>query len=281
MDTNTQAAEATTEQVTFTSRASNLCVVRSPARRRPIAETGEFEVTKGVRYQFFDGVLGPGELTDDDIAWLRSSDAYGKLFFEPETAPAPENSAGLQTVIMEKALSGDFSGIADILVAERTALSRPEVIAACEAAINAGGAQLPAKPDTPLHEVARVRVGPAAGETPGVSSAPVDGEPLVDPSTLSPPPPGSEVSAPAPAAPASETVPASEVPAAAPPVPPVVPETVEPEAGPVGSVGDPGVPGPESPTGAPGVSGAPVVLDPTEPQAPPPVEGGTAGAPAA
>lgn len=240
-DTNTIDAPA--EQVTFSSKASNLRIVRDPARRKQLGESGEYEVIPGKSYQFYDGVLGPGGLTPDDIDWLRGYQSYGKLYFEPETAPVVENSAGLQRVIMEKALAGDFGAIADILVAERTALSRPEVIAACEAAINAGGGELPAKPETPLHELQRVRVGPTAGVTPGVSPDPVPGTPLVDPSTLQVPV-DSEPAAPVNPPPAGETIPVSEIPAVPVPTPEVPPLPAAPE-------GDPTEP-PAPDAGAPG-----------------------------
>lgn len=259
MSDSNETTTAAPEGVLFTSTADNYRVVKSPARRKPLGESGEYEVVKGKSFQFFDGEL---RVTDpDDIAWLREYPSYGMYYFEPEIAPVPESSAGIQRVIMEKALAGDFDSIADILVAERTALSRPDVLASCEAAINAGGKELPAKPDVPLHEQQRVRMGPAAGITPGVSPDPVPGTPMVDPSTLQP---ADSVAAPEPITPARETVPVSETPREEAPQLPPVPPADETEGQ---------TPEDQTPPPAPTGSG-----DPLEPPAPP--QGGAPGTPA-
>jgi hypothetical protein len=227
--------------VTFHSEASNLRVVKKNARRRPIGEAGDFENVPGEDFQFIDGTL---TVTDQaDIDWLRNYESFGNLYYEPgATPPGVESSVALQTVIMEKALAGAFDEIASILVAERSALSRPDVIASCEAAINAGGAQLPAVPDVPLHELHRVRMGPTAGETPGVSPAPVPGTPMVDPSTLETP---GAAAAPAPPVPAADTVPSSgaagEQATAVPDIPPV-PPVVDQGPSSTASGGAPGTP---------------------------------------
>lgn len=238
---NTIDTQAEVTPVTFYSTASNYRVVERPARRRPLGEGGDFEIVPGKDFQFYDGKL---VVTDaEDIKWLRNYESFGKFYFEDVPV---ESSADILAEIMGKALSGDFAAIADILVAERTALSRPEVISACEAAINKGGGELPARPDTPLHELDRVRVGPAAGVTPGVSPDPVPGTPLVDPTTLEAPPgapaaPSTPPEAPVvPDAGAEVAVSPPEAPAPA-PAPPVPPEPTGPDPVPGSPAG--GAPG--------------------------------------
>lgn len=224
MGTDTIDTQVEVTPVTFYSTSGNYRVVQKPARRRPIGEGGDFEIVPGKDFQFYDGKL---VVTDaQDIDWLREYVSFGTYYFEEVPV---ESSADILAEIMGQALEGDFTSIADTLVAERTALSRPEVIAACEAAINKSGGQLPARPDTPLHELDRLRVGPAAGVTPGVSPDPVPGTPLVDPATLEAPlgspaapstPPeapvvpdaGAEVAEPPPQPPAPAPVPAPEPP---------------------------------------------------------------------
>lgn len=212
MESSTIApTETSVSPVTFHSEASNYRVVIKPARRRQIGESNESEIIPGKDIQFYDGVFVAH--TQEEIDFLRGYGSYGEYYWEVGSAEdRPENSAATQKLIIEKAMAGDLDSVADILVAERSALSRPEVIAACEAALSAGGGELPAKPDTPLHELQRVRMGPAAGTTPGVSPDPVPETPLVDPSTLTPPPVGSEPAAPAPPVAAAGTVPTSETP---------------------------------------------------------------------
>ncbi len=183
MESSTYEPVAVEEGVVFQSEASNYRVVREPQRRVQIAETNEFEVRPGKTFEFYDGVL---RVTDpDDIEWLRNYESYGQYFWEIGSEEDRSVSAAeLQKEIMECALAGNFDRVADILVAERTAESRPGIIAACVAALEAGDEEPPTLPDTPLHEQQRVRIGPTAGITPGVSPDPVVGSPQVDPSTL-------------------------------------------------------------------------------------------------
>lgn len=211
MESSTLTPAAEDQGVIFHSEASNYRLVRDPMRRRQLGEANEFEVVPGTTYEFVDGVL---RVTDsDDIEWLRNSDSYGRFFWEiGGDGDRTQNSADLQKLIMQKALSGDFDGIADILVAERSALSRPEVIASCTAALEAADQGLPAPPATPLHEQQRVRMGPAAGITPGVSPDPVVGSPQVDPSTLEPVPGGDAAAPGAPAVPPGQDPAVGETP---------------------------------------------------------------------
>ena len=181
------AAETEVTPVTFHSEASNYRVVMVPQRRRQIGESNESEIVGGRDIQFYDGVYVAR--TQEEIDWLRDYKSNGEYYWEVGSAEdRPGNSADLQAEIMRRALDGDFGFIADVLVAERAAQSRPEVLSACTAALSAAGEQAPPPPATPLHEQQRVRVGPTAGITPGVSPDPVPGSPQVDPSTLTAPP---------------------------------------------------------------------------------------------
>lgn len=187
MESSTATAPETTDQtvspVTFHAEASNYRVVVEPQRNQRVGETNQTEVVGGKDIQFYDGVFVA--TTQEEIDFLRDYESNGTYYWEvgsPEDKP--DDSAGLQRLIIEKALAGDQDAIADILVAERTSQSRPAVIAACEGALNSMGGELPQKPDTPLHELQRVRMGPTAGITPGVSPDPVPGTPAVNPSTL-------------------------------------------------------------------------------------------------
>lgn len=258
MDSATLTPPAATETDNFTpvifhSGSSNLTVVREVSRRRPIGEGNEFDVTPGRRYEFVDGTYVAR--TQDDADWLRNYESFGQLYYEPESDSAPRaaDSSGLQVEIIKAALGGDRDTISDILVAERSGESRPAVLTACEAAlIQMGGGDLPAKPDTPLHEVQRVRVGPTAGVTPGVSPDPVAGSPTVDPSTLQP---------------------QDVAPQTAPPAQPAASVTTPAAPGPTGN--EPASPGAEGAEEAPPVESASAPADQGAPGAPATPEGGT------
>lgn len=262
MESSTVEPAAVEEGVVFQSEASNYRVVREPQRRVQIAETNEFEVRPGRTFEFYDGVL---RVTDsDDIEWLRNYESYGKLYWEIGTEEDRSISAAeLQKEIMEKALEGDFDRVADILVAERTGQSRPGIIAACVAALEAGEEDLPPAPDVPLHEQQRVRIGPAAGITPGVSPDPVVGSPQVEPSTLE------EV-------PGTAGAPAPEEPAVPPGQQPALGETPEGV-----SATMPNAEGPEAPEGAEVADQAVAAAEaePTEGEEPADGDSGAPGAP--
>jgi hypothetical protein len=247
--TTTSAAQETSfTPVIFRSGASNYSVTREVSRRRQLGERDEFEITPGRRYEFVDGVYVAK--TADDAEWLRNYESFGTYYWEPESdnAPRAADSAGLQALIMKAALAGDRDTISDVLVAERSAESRPAVISACETALGEMGQQSPARPPAPLHEVERLRVGPAAGVTPGESPDPVTQ--TVDPTTgepVSAASVGEEPALPAGQAPAegSQTVPdaagigggasAGQETAAEAPAPPEAPEAP--------AEGDQGAPG--------------------------------------
>ncbi|MGE5152010.1 MAG: hypothetical protein ACM3II_17985, partial [Rhodospirillaceae bacterium] len=152
---------------TFISPCNNLRLVKTPARRRMVGEGGDFENVPGTDVQFAEGQL---VVTDADIyAWLHDHPSNGQLFYELGAEPdrPGENSADVHKKIMEAVYEGNYDVVADILVQERTTLSRPDVIAACEVALQKAGAQLPEAPETPEHELERVRLGPAVGPQPG------------------------------------------------------------------------------------------------------------------
>jgi hypothetical protein len=187
MESSTLAApETPQEEVVFQSEASNYRIVMEPMRRKQIGEGSEVEVVGGRAIQFYDGVH---KTTDpEEIAFLRESDSNGQYFWEIGTdADRPTDASGLIKEIIHKGREGDYDRIAEILVAERSGTSRPDVLAACAAVLEDAKQELPPKPEVPLHELQRVRMGPTAGVTPGVSPDPVPGTPEVDPSTLQPP----------------------------------------------------------------------------------------------
>lgn len=203
-DTITRAAE----EVTFHSEASNYRIVQDRMRRRQIGESGEVEVVGGKTIQFYDGVYTTSD--PEEIKYLRESDSNGRFFWELNSeADRPTDASGLIKEIIKKGSKGDYGRVAEILVAERTATSHPDVLAACTAVLEAAEEELPARPQTPLHEIQRVRVGPTAPPTPGVPPDLQPGEAVIDPSSQTPPPG-------APAAPAEgeTSVPVAQVPAA-------------------------------------------------------------------
>lgn len=182
-DTTTTAAE----EVTFHSEAGNYRVVMEPMRRHRVGESNEVEVVGGKDIQFYDGVYTTKD--PEEIAFLREYESNGRFYWElGSSADTPGDARGLIREIVKKGYEGDFARVAEILVAERTAQSRPDVLAACEAVLEGADQQLPPKPETPLHEVQRLRVGPAAGVTPGQSPDLVAGSPVVEPSSLEQPP---------------------------------------------------------------------------------------------
>lgn len=208
-ETENNTAAETREEVAFHSKASNYRVIMEPQRRRQIGETNESEIVGGKAIQFYDGVYRTSD--PEEIDFLRNYASNGVFYFEVGSDnDRPDDAAGLLTEIIKKSQEGDFDRIAEILVAERHGTSRAAVITACEAALIAYEHALPDKPATPLHEAQRVRVGPTAGETPGVSPDPVEGTPLVEPSSQTAPPGP-------PAIPQEEpAVPVGQVPAQAP-----------------------------------------------------------------
>lgn len=162
--------------VTFVSPTNELRLVKKPTRRKPIGEGGDFINVPGESVTFREGqlVVSSPEL----LSWLRDHPEYGRLFHEQGAEPdrPREDTSAVHSLIMELALEGKTNQIADILVAERSSYSRPDVIAACETALNKAGEQAPALPQVPEHELERVRMPPA-------------GAPPVDPLQPGPPSP--------------------------------------------------------------------------------------------
>lgn len=141
-----------TTSTTFVSPTNNLTLVREPARRKMVGDRGDYVNLPGHRVEFVDG-----ELVSDDpglIEWLRGHDQYGALFHErgnEPDLPGGDVTADVELVI-DLAFDNKYEEIADLLVRERSTLSRPAVIAACEKALNRGGGEIPPKPETPAHE---------------------------------------------------------------------------------------------------------------------------------
>jgi hypothetical protein len=167
--TETQTSGTTGTTATFVSPVNNLRLVEKQGRRRPLGEHGDFENIPGVVHEFTEGrfVESDGEVLD----FLRSHPQFGRLFFEQGAEPdRPGGStAEIHKKIMDLAFDGDYGAIADILVGERTNLSRQDVIAACETALTRANLAVPVKPETPEHEIERLRLGPAAGPQPGAA----------------------------------------------------------------------------------------------------------------
>lgn len=159
--------ESTTTSKTFVSKTSNLRLVKKPARRKPIGEHGDFINVPGEDVVFREGryaTSDPGE-----INFLVDHPNNGRLFHEIGAAPdrPGENTAELHAEIQNAIFDADYDKVADILVRERTTLSRPDVIAACETALLRAGAAVPEKPSAPEHELERVRLSKAVGDQPG------------------------------------------------------------------------------------------------------------------
>lgn len=148
--------------VTFVSPTNELRLVKTPTRRKPIGEGGDFINVPGESVTFREGqlVVSSPEL----LSWLRDHVEYGRLFHEQGAEPdrPREDTSAIHGLIVELALDGKTDQIADILVAERSSYSRPDVIAACEKALNKAGEQAPPLPQVPEHELERVRMPPAA-----------------------------------------------------------------------------------------------------------------------
>jgi hypothetical protein len=164
---DTDTTTNSTISTTFVSPTNNLRIVFENARRKLVGENGDFVNLPGVYCQFVEGELVVSDPVELDK--LRESDSYGKLFFELGQEPGRPgaSTAELHKEILDLVFAGRYDTIADILVKERTTLSRPDVISSCEAAIANAGLQSPSKPGTPEHEIERLRLGAAVGPQPG------------------------------------------------------------------------------------------------------------------
>lgn len=166
--------------VTFVSTDQNLRLVKDPADER-LAKDGRRVPVPGTTYEFNNGELQVARDDSEALAFLREHDANGsnedsaseKLFWErgnEPDRPSPDASPVLRKIV-QLTSDGDADAIADIYLNERSSYSRPEVLAAAETAIEALDGEVPEKPQTPEHEVERVRAEPAVGDTPGVEPA--------------------------------------------------------------------------------------------------------------
>jgi hypothetical protein len=131
------AAEILPTTAEYVSATSNLKLVKSPIRKKPLGEGADFYMTEGESIQFLDG-----RFTTKDAAlaeWLDAHSMNGVYFhkvgfgIDGQTA---DNSAELIRDIIALSFKGDFSAIADILVAERGGMRRPDIVSACESALH-------------------------------------------------------------------------------------------------------------------------------------------------
>lgn len=172
MSDNTQETSTT-----FVSTCNELALVKEATRRRMVGDRGDYVTIPGSKITFVDGELVASD--PELIEWLRSHEQYGALFHErgaEPDLPGGDVSAEIELII-DLAFDNQYDKIADLLVRERSTLSRPAVIAACEKALNRGGGDVPPLPETPAHELTYQR-DPAAGGA--VVTDPHQGAELVD-----------------------------------------------------------------------------------------------------
>lgn len=172
------AAPEQTSKVAFVSTDQNLRLVKDPADER-LGKDGRRVPIHGKTYEFKNGELLVDSGDSDALTFLREHDANGSnqestgtetLFWERGSEPdrPSPDSSGILREIVRKTADGDADGLADLFLQERSSYSRPEVLAAATTAIEALEGDVPAPPQTPEHEVERVRAQPAVGDTPGV-----------------------------------------------------------------------------------------------------------------
>jgi hypothetical protein len=151
--------------VTFHSPTDSLTLVRTPANRR-MNDQGQWDTIPGSRITFSSGRFETSDA--GELSFLRGHDQLNRLFFEhgAEVGRASDSAGAMVAYIVDLAIEGQAHTIADILVAERNAFSRPEVLAACEKALERIGAMVPAAPAPPEHQLERVRQVPATGPSP-------------------------------------------------------------------------------------------------------------------
>lgn len=182
--------------VTFVSPTNDLRLVREPARRRMIGETGDYEMVPGASVQFRDGVLVTSD--EAEVSWLRDHEQNGGIFHERGNEPGRVggDTADIHREIIKLAFAGSYDAIADILLKERSSLSRPDVLAACEQALDAGGAPEVPLPETPAHELIYQRDAAAVGNPgPLVVSQPPATAPVVMGEPPAPPAPPADPTA--------------------------------------------------------------------------------------
>lgn len=201
--------------VTFHSPTDALKLVIKQATRR-MNDQGQWETVPGTAIQFSAGRYVTSNASE--LEFLRGHKELNRLYFEhgAERGRATDSAGAVVAHVLELALEGQAETIADILLRERNSHSRPEVLAACEKALERIGSLVPPVPAPPEHQLERVRTAPAVGPTPvGFDgserpiavgpNAPVDPEqvPPVSPTPEVIPPGGQ----PGPAAPTVPTVP--------------------------------------------------------------------------
>lgn len=151
--------------VTFHSPTDNLALVITPANRK-MNDQGLWDTIPGKKVQFRNGRFETADSAE--LGFLRNHPELGRLFHEhgAERGRQSDSSSAMVAYIVELAIEGQADTIADILVAERNSFSRPEVLAACEKALERIGAMVPAPPPPPEHQLERVRLPGPVGPSP-------------------------------------------------------------------------------------------------------------------
>lgn len=159
-----------TKEALFTSPTNNLRIVKIKTTRR-MSESGEWDERPGQTLTFSEGQFRCDK-DSDEYRFLHEHPSNGSndgasrsLFYEiGDEPPSLAETNELLRKVLDLALDGELEALADLLVAERSSESRPEVIAAIEKAIEKSGGELPPLPETPEHEITRVRREPAVGQ---------------------------------------------------------------------------------------------------------------------
>lgn len=124
----------------YISVTNNLKLVRDPIRKKQLGEGADFTVTQGEHVQFLDGRYSSTD--PDEIAWLDEHPQNGILFHQVGLGAegnAADDSAAVIRAVIGLAFKGNYAQVADVLVKERNTYRRPDVIAACESALNEVG----------------------------------------------------------------------------------------------------------------------------------------------
>jgi hypothetical protein len=140
-------ADTQTLSQDYVSSCTELRLIRDPKRKKPIGEGTDFYITDGSRVEFRNGRYTSRD--PDEIEWLDNHPNHGVLFHKVgfgEGGRTADDSAGVIQAVIKYAFEGEYKKIADVLIAERSSYSRPDVIAACETVLNEIDS-IPADPD--------------------------------------------------------------------------------------------------------------------------------------
>lgn len=131
----------------YVSSCVGLRLVVDPVRRKPLGEGTDYIQTDGKTIVFREGRYTAR--TQEEIDWLDEHPSNGILFHKVgfgADGRTADNSAEVIQSVIKLAFEGEYQKIADVLIAERSSYSRPDVIAACETVLNEIDS-LPADPD--------------------------------------------------------------------------------------------------------------------------------------